>query len=39
VKKVGEIFGIDAKFIDEENEREMKLQKTMKIKYITLLLD
>ena len=27
VKKVGEIFGIDAKFIDEENEREMKLQK------------
>ena len=27
VKKVGEIFGIDAKFIDEENEREIKLQK------------
>jgi hypothetical protein len=27
VKKVGEIFGIDVKFIDEENEREKKLQK------------
>ena len=27
VKKVGEIFGIDAKFVDEENEREKKLQK------------
>ena len=27
VEKVGEIFGIDAKFVDEENEREKKLQK------------
>ena len=27
LKKVGEIFGIDIKFIDEENEREIKLQK------------
>ena len=27
IKKVGEIFGIDAKFVDEENEREKKLQK------------
>jgi hypothetical protein len=26
VKKVGELFGIDAKFIDEDNKREIKLQ-------------
>ena len=27
VKKVGEIFGIDAKFVDDENKREIKLLK------------
>ena len=27
VKKVGEIFGIDAKFVDEDNEKEKKLKK------------
>ena len=27
VKKVGEIFGIDAKFVDEDNEKEINLKK------------
>jgi hypothetical protein len=41
IKKVGEIFGIDAKFVDEENEREKKLQKENedKIYYTTPGLD
>ena len=41
LKKVGEIFGIDIKFIDEENEREIKLQKENedKIYYTTPRLD
>ena len=30
IKKVGEIFGIDAKFIDEDNEREQKLKEKKK---------
>ena len=30
IKKVGEIFGIDAKFIDEDNEREQKLKEKEK---------
>ena len=30
IKKVGEIFGFDAKFIDEDNEREKKLKEKNK---------
>ena len=35
VKKVGEIFGIDAKFIDEDNEKEKKFKKNENNIYYT----
>ena len=35
VKKVGEIFGIDAKFIDEDNEKEKKLLEKKDMIYYT----
>ena len=36
VKKVGEIFGIDAKFIDEDNEKEKKLLEKKDMIYYTI---